>query len=189
MKPSIKWFSEIGIDDLPLVGGKNASLGEMYRELTAKGVRVPDGFATTADAYRLFLASTGLDEKIHGLLRDLDTRDIENLRWRGSQIRQAILATELPAELAAEIVAAYNALSAGNLLHPAHVAVRSSATAETIDAMNDGTWWTAQQLAARLGITRESARRRLYRLSRSDVVEIRVGNGCTPTEYRPKETT
>ena len=66
---------------------------------------------------------------------------------------------------------------------------RSSATAETIDAMNDGTWWTAQQLAARLGITRESARRRLYRLSRSDVVEIRVGNGCTPTEYRLKETT
>lgn len=66
---------------------------------------------------------------------------------------------------------------------------RSSATAETIDAMNDGTWWTAQQLAARLGITRESARRRLYRLSRSDVVEIRVGNGCTLTEYRLKETT
>jgi WhiB family redox-sensing transcriptional regulator len=66
---------------------------------------------------------------------------------------------------------------------------RSSATAETIDAMNDGTWWTAQQLAARLGISRESARRRLYRLSRSDIVEIRVGNGCTPTEYRLKETT
>jgi len=66
---------------------------------------------------------------------------------------------------------------------------RSSATAETIDAMNDGTWWTAQQLAARLGITRESARRRLYRLSRSDVVESRVGNGCTPTEYQLKETT
>jgi pyruvate,water dikinase len=132
MKPSIKWFSEIGIDDLPLVGGKNASLGEMYRELTAKGVRVPDGFATTADAYRLFLSSTGLDEKIRGLLRDLDTRDIENLRWRGSQIRQAILATELPPELAAEIVAAYDVLSAGNLLHPAHVAVRSSATAEDL---------------------------------------------------------
>ena len=65
----------------------------------------------------------------------------------------------------------------------------SAGGAETIDAMNDGTWWTAQQLAARLGITRESARRRLYRLSRSDVVEIRVGNGCTPTEYRLKETT
>ena len=64
---------------------------------------------------------------------------------------------------------------------------RSSATAETIDAMNDGTWWTGQQLAARLGITRESARRRLYRLSRSDVVD--VGNGCTPTEYQLKETT
>ncbi len=132
MKPSIQWFSEIGIDDLPRVGGKNASLGEMYRELTAKGVRVPDGFATTADAYRLFLSSTGLDEKIRGFLRDLDTRDIANLRLRGSQIRQAILATELPAELAAEIVAAYDALGAGNLLHPAHVAVRSSATAEDL---------------------------------------------------------
>ena len=132
MKPSIQWFSEIGIDDLPRVGGKNASLGEMYRELTAKGVRVPDGFATTADAYRLFLSSTGLDEQIRGFLRDLDTRDIANLRLRGSQIRQAILATELPAELAAEIVAAYDALGAGNLLHPAHVAVRSSATAEDL---------------------------------------------------------
>lgn len=66
---------------------------------------------------------------------------------------------------------------------------RSSATAETIDAMKAGTWWTGQQLAARLGITRESARRRLYRMSRSDVVEIRVGNGCTLTEYRLKEMT
>ena len=66
---------------------------------------------------------------------------------------------------------------------------RSSATAETIDAMNDGTWWTAQQLAARLSISRGSAHRRLSRLSRSDVVEIRVGNGYTPTEYRLKETT
>jgi len=66
---------------------------------------------------------------------------------------------------------------------------RTTTTAETIDAMNDGTWWTAQQLAARLGITRESAHRRLSRLSRSDVVEIRIGNGCTPTEYRLKETT
>ena len=66
---------------------------------------------------------------------------------------------------------------------------RSTATAETIDAMNDGTWWTAQQLAARLSISRGSAHRRLSRLSRSDVVEIRVGNGYTPTEYRLKETT
>lgn len=66
---------------------------------------------------------------------------------------------------------------------------RTTATAETIDAMNDGTWWTAAQLAARLGISRESAHRRLSRLSRSDVVEIRIGNGCTPNEYRLKETT
>ena len=75
-----------------------------------------------------------------------------------------------------------------------YVGVRASrrgprTTAETIDAMNDGTWWTAAQLAARLGISRESAHRRLSRLSRSDVVEIRIGNGCTPNEYRLKETT
>ena len=132
MNPSIKWFSDIGLDDVPLVGGKNASLGEMYRALTAKGVRVPDGFATTADAYRRFLALTGLDVKIRGLLHDLDTRDIDNLRLRGSQIRQAILAAELPAELAAEIVAAYTGLSGGDVVHPAHVAVRSSATAEDL---------------------------------------------------------
>jgi pyruvate,water dikinase len=133
MSQHIKWFSEIGIDDIPLVGGKNASLGEMYRELTSQGVKVPNGFATTADAYRRFLRSTGLDEKIRALLTGLDTRDIENLRQRGSQIRHAILAAELPAELATEIVAAYDTLGGGGAApRPAHVAVRSSATAEDL---------------------------------------------------------
>src|ERR1051325_11040586 len=92
----VKWFSDIGIDDIPLVGGKNASLGEMYRELTPKGVKVPNGFAITAEAYRYFLRQAKLDEKIRNLLGDLDTRDIENLRQCGSQIRHAILAAELP---------------------------------------------------------------------------------------------
>src|SRR5437588_3387252 len=90
----IRWFSEIGIDDIPLVGGKNASLGEMYRELTPKGVKVPNGFAITAEAYRYFLRKAQLDEKIRSLLRGLDTRDLESLRQRGSQIRHAILAAE-----------------------------------------------------------------------------------------------
>lgn len=128
----VKWFSEIGIADVPLVGGKNASLGEMFRELTPKGVQVPNGFATTADAYRLFLHSTGLDEKIRTLLHGLDTRDIDNLRQRGSQIRHAILAAELPTELTRQIVAAYETLGGNNPSHPAHVAVRSSATAEDL---------------------------------------------------------
>ena len=93
MRP-IRWFEEIGIEDVPLVGGKNASLGEMYRELTAKGVKVPNGFAVTADAYRYFLRESGLDRRLREILEGLDTRDMENLRQRGRQAREAILEAE-----------------------------------------------------------------------------------------------
>ena len=127
----IKWFADIGIEDVPLVGGKNASLGEMFRELTSKGVKVPNGFAVTAEAYRYFLREAGLDAKIHDILGGLDTRDMENLRQRGAQIRHAILAAELPRDLEAEITAAYDTFK-GHALHPSDVAVRSSATAEDL---------------------------------------------------------
>ena len=127
----IKWFADITIDDVPLVGGKNASLGEMYRELTSKGVKVPNGFAVTAEAYRYFLREVGLDAKIRGILTGLDTGDMENLRQRGAQIRQAILAAELPCDLEQEITAAYDTFR-GNGLRPVDVAVRSSATAEDL---------------------------------------------------------
>ena len=127
----VRWFDEIGIDDIPLVGGKNASLGEMCRELKGKGVKVPDGFAITADAYRYVLRKAGLDEKIKEVLSDLDTHDLENLRQRASQTRQAILSVELPEDLEAEIIDAYSRLR-GSDLHPPDVAVRSSATAEDL---------------------------------------------------------
>ena len=127
----IRWFDEIGIDDIPLVGGKNASLGEMCRELKGKGVKVPDGFAITAEAYRYVLREAGLDEKIKEILSDLDTHDLENLRQRASQVRQAILSVELPEDLEAEIIDAYSRLR-GSDLHPPDVAVRSSATAEDL---------------------------------------------------------
>lgn len=127
----VKWFSGIGIEDVPLVGGKNASLGEMYRELAPLGVKVPNGFAVTAEAYRHFLREAGLDQVIRETLAHLDTGDIENLRQCGSQIRHAILAAELPHELEDEIIAAYDTFR-GNQLHPADVAVRSSATAEDL---------------------------------------------------------
>ncbi len=104
----VKWFSDISIGDVPLVGGKNASLGEMYRELTPRGVKVPNGFAVTAEGYRHFLREAGLDEKIRDVLKALDTRDLEQ-----------------------EITAAYDALK-GRQLHPVDVAVRSSATAEDL---------------------------------------------------------
>ena len=113
----IKWFGEIGIEDVPLVGGKNTSLGEMYRELAAKDVKVPNGFAITSEGYRHFLCETGLDTRIRELLCDLDTRDLENLRQRGSQVRHAILSAELPGALEAEILEAYDRLG-GAMQHP-----------------------------------------------------------------------
>jgi pyruvate,water dikinase len=77
MNQYIRWFSEIGIDDIPVVGGKNASLGELYSELASENIRVPGGFAVTADAYRHFLREARLDEKIAEYLSDIDTRNIE----------------------------------------------------------------------------------------------------------------
>jgi pyruvate, water dikinase len=129
--PSILWFDQIGIDDVPLVGGKNASLGEMVRELSAKGVKVPNGFAISAEAYREFLRTAGLARVIEKTLEGLDTRDLENLRRRGLAIRQAIVAANLPADLEQAIGEAYDQLD--NQTHgPVDVAVRSSATAEDL---------------------------------------------------------
>lgn len=128
---NIKWFEDIGINDIPLVGGKNASLGEMYRELADKGVKVPNGFAITAEAYRSFLREAGLDVAIKSILRDLNTGDIENLRQRGNEVRQAILGARLPEDIELEIIEAYEQLR-GTDGHPVDVAVRSSATAEDL---------------------------------------------------------
>jgi pyruvate,water dikinase len=127
----IRWFRELGIGDVPLVGGKNASLGEMFQALTPRGVRVPDGFAVTAEGYRHFLRSAGLDHRIDAILEGLDTHDMANLAARGDQIRRAITDATLPEDLAAEIVAAYAELPAAGG-EPADVAVRSSATAEDL---------------------------------------------------------
>jgi pyruvate,water dikinase len=127
----IKWFREIGIKDVALVGGKTASLGEMFRELMPKGVKVPDGFAITAQAYRDFLGEAELDRRIDGLLSRLDTKNLDALRNCGWTIREAILSAPLPGNLEAEIVAAYDELrKSGD--ESAGVAVRSSATAEDL---------------------------------------------------------
>ncbi len=127
----ILWFEEIGLEDISRVGGKNASLGEMYRELTPHGVNIPNGFAITADAYRYVLREARLDTTIQDILQDLDTRDLANLRQRGRQIRQAIIGATLPLDLEHAIQEAYYRLSA-NSPEGADVAVRSSATAEDL---------------------------------------------------------
>ena len=127
----VRWFADIGLEDIPSVGGKNASLGEMVRTLGEQGVQVPNGFAITADAYREFLRAGGVDREIRNILSDLDTRNFDNLHERGSRARQAILAAEFPEELKDAILEAYQRLSqeAGR---PLDVAVRSSATAEDL---------------------------------------------------------
>lgn len=127
----ILWFEEIGLQEISRVGGKNASLGEMYRELTPQGVKIPNGFAITAEAYRYVLREAGLDTKIKQILGDLDTGDMSNLRQRGRQIRQAIIGATLPPALEQAIEEAYDRLSTQSI-EGADVAVRSSATAEDL---------------------------------------------------------
>ena len=94
----VLWFEEVGIADIPLVGGKNASLGEMIQQLTPKGVNVPTGFATTAYAYRYYIKAAGLEEKLRELFADLNTDDVSNLQQRGKQARSLILNTPFPQE-------------------------------------------------------------------------------------------
>jgi len=127
----IKTFSELGLNDLPLVGGKNASLGEMYSVLTEHGIRVPNGFATTAEAYWLFLQHNDLVEPISNILKPLDSQNINQLTSSGKQIRELIMHGSLPPVLNEEIEQAYTELSHeyGRLID---VAVRSSATAEDL---------------------------------------------------------
>ncbi len=124
-----RWFSEIGIDDINEVGGKNASLGEMVRHLVTSGVRVPNGFAVTASAYRHVLDSNDAWTKLHAALDGLDPDDVEDLQRRGAQARQVILDCELPQDLKDDILAQYAKLKA-EYGDEVSLAVRSSATAE-----------------------------------------------------------
>jgi pyruvate,water dikinase len=132
----IKRFAEIDIGDVPSVGGKNASLGEMVRELVPHGIRVPDGFAVTADAYRYFLTSNRLDAEIQRELADLDVHDVAALQRCGSRIRQRIVEATIPDDLRRAIVEAYAQLEAETVglgeAERLDVAVRSSATAEDL---------------------------------------------------------
>jgi pyruvate, water dikinase len=132
---TIAWFSDLSLSDLDQVGGKNASLGEMLGNLASAGVRVPDGFATTADAYRRFIADSGLAEMINDELAALDTEDVEQLATVGRRIRDAMITRPLPASLEADIRGAYTKLAGDSntaLESELSFAVRSSATAEDL---------------------------------------------------------
>ncbi len=127
----VRFFSQIGIEDVPLVGGTNASLGEMYRELTAKGLRIPNGFAVTAEAYRHMLDSAGAWEALKEALEGLDPDDVDDLARRAAQARDIVYGAGLPDEVEADIRAGLARLveEYGPTLS---VAVRSSATAEDL---------------------------------------------------------
>ncbi len=121
----------VGIADIPLVGGKNASLGEMIQQLQSKGVKVPTGFATTAYAYRFFIQGAGLETKLRQIFADLDVEDVNNLRQCGKQARTLMLQTPFPEELEKAIAQAYEDLC-NQYGADTDVAVRSSATAEDL---------------------------------------------------------
>lgn len=129
MKNYIKQFSGISIADVPSVGGKNASLGEMFSQLQAKGIPVPDGFATTADAFREFLKASHLEPLLNGLMQQLDRTNYSNLEDISKEARRLLLEADLPVAFSDAIINAYQELGNGE---PLSVAVRSSATAEDL---------------------------------------------------------
>lgn len=130
-KEFILWFDQLGIEDVPWTGGKNASLGEMYRFLTPKGVQVPNGFAVTATAYNYLVDKTGIKDKIRVILKDLNTSDMKNLAIRGEKVRNVFLNTEFPQDLKEKIIDGYVNLCK-QYGENTDVAVRSSATAEDL---------------------------------------------------------
>ena len=129
MSNYVIWFEKLGMDDVPVVGGKNASLGEMISNLASAGISVPGGFATTAEAFRDFLSHNDLDNRINGLLQDFDVEDVDSLAKVGAQIRESVMQTPFPAPLEQAVREAYSTLQDGGDIS---VAVRSSATAEDL---------------------------------------------------------
>jgi len=132
MEEKIKWFKELGIKDVSLVGGKNASLGEMYNNLISKGVNLANGFATTSKAYFYFLDKSGLTKQIEQILKDVNVHDLKSLQQKGKKVRELIIKSQLPEDLQSDIVTAYRELSKLYNTLNIDVAVRSSATAEDL---------------------------------------------------------
>ncbi len=126
---NILWLSEVGIDDVPLVGGKNGSLGEMHKNLVPKGVNLPDGFAFTAAAYWKFLKANGLDKKLAGYFRELNPDSVKSIQAVGKKSREAVSKGKFPRDLEEEILLAYNELGQKYGKNP-DVAVRTSAVCE-----------------------------------------------------------
>jgi pyruvate,water dikinase len=172
----IKWLRDIRLDDVPRVGGKTASLGELYGELGAAGVRVPNGFAITAVAYRALLDRDGLRDRLARILKDVTGEDVAALATAGARLRALVESAPLPSGLADEIVTAYRTLAREYGAEPA-VAVRSSATAEDLPQAS-----FAGQHESYLGVRGEAAllaacRRCFASIFTDRAIVYRVQNG------------
>ncbi len=172
----IRWFNELTLEDVPLVGGKNASLGEMYRELGSEGVQIPNGFAVTAEAYRYILDNSNGWESLHEALDDLNPEDVNDLAKRARKAREIVYAAPIPEDLERQILAAYQTLQTqyGDELS---VAVRSSATAEDLPtasfAGQQDTYLNIRGAAALL----ESCKRCFASLFTDRAIHYRVDQG------------
>lgn len=172
----IRWFSELSSTDVSFVGGKNASLGEMYRELTPKGVMVPNGFAVTADAYRHVLDRAEAWPRLHDALDGLDVNDVEDLARRAQLAREAVYGAPLPDDLATEIVGAYARLREEYGVQLT-VAVRSSATAEDLPSASfAGQHETFLNVAGEAKLL-DAVRRCFASLFKDRAIRYRVDNG------------
>jgi len=172
----IRWFDEISIEDIPIVGGKNASLGEMYRELTPKGVKVPNGFAITADAYWHVLNSSECTEKLKELMKDLDKENVEDLSRRGKQARELILSAGIPNDLWDEIKLAYDKLSE-QYGQDSDVAVRSSATAEDLPTASFAGQQETYLNVSGYGTLKEACSKCFASLFTDRAISYRIDNG------------
>ncbi len=175
-KKFILWFDEISIEDVSLAGGKNASLGEMHKNLTKEGVKIPNGFAVTAYAYNYFLEKAGIKDELKEILKGLDTSSIKNLSERGRKARETILKAELPQELKDEIAGSYTKLCT-QYGHDTDVAVRSSATAEDLpDASFAGQQETYLNIRGKHALM-EAAKKCFASLFTNRAISYRVDKG------------
>ncbi len=174
--PLVLWYNQLGMNDVDRVGGKNASLGEMITNLSGMGVSVPNGFATTADAFNQFLDQSGVNQRIYALLDETDIDDVSALAKAGAQIRQWIIDTPFQSELENAIRDAYDLLSADDA--EASFAVRSSATAEDMpDASFAGqqeTFLNVQGFDAVLVAVKYTCLLRCLTIAQSPIACIRV---------------
>ena len=172
----IHYFKDITIDDIPLVGGKNASLGEMYCQLTSQGVKIPNGFAVSAQAYRYILDHNNVWDALHEALDGLDPENMDDLAQRGKQARDIVYGAELPDDLQVEILAAYYELKVeyGSALS---LAVRSSATAEDLPTASFAGQQDTYLNIAGDDILLDACRRCFASLFTDRAIHYRIDNG------------